>query len=376
MLGPSTTRASGPTAATAVSHVPCGSTKVSVPSVSVVIPSYNHARYVREAALSVLAQETTELELIVVDDGSTDASVEILRAIGDPRIRVVTQANQGTHAALNRGLGLARGRVLAILNSDDRWPKGRLSAVLRALEGEPDLALVGSWIELIDEAGRPLSVKHGYDDLDPWPVPDPAATFKADRDLRCALLQQNYWATTSNFAFPRRTWERHGPFRPLRFAHDWDFALRVQHDGPARLLEAPLLQYRVHGANTIRRDPPAMVYEICWILAVHAPRYVGEARFWDAGEARRALQLLRSVHVYGCDKVLWAMTAHVQQGPSGAEARLLDPDDPARRVYLAEIEAVLKARGRSRASRLAAVRRTLGLWRQRLRASRGRGPGS
>lgn len=315
---------------------------MSPPRFSVVIPSYNHGRFVREAVDSVLAQDVDALELIVVDDGSSDESVEILSGISDPRLRWVTQENQGTHAALNRGLGLAQGRWLGILNSDDRWAPGRLSAALAVFEREPDVALVGSWIELIDELGEPMSIKHGYDDLDPWPVADPSVTFKADRDLRTALLLQNYWATTSNFVFPRWAWEQFGPFRPLRFAHDWDFALRVQRESPAHLLEAPLLQYRVHPANTIRQDPPAMVYEICWVLAAHLPAYLAAGGFWERGEGRRAEQLLRSVHVYGCDKALWAMMAHIHQGPSGSALRLLDPKDPARGVYLAEVERFLR----------------------------------
>jgi glycosyltransferase involved in cell wall biosynthesis len=316
---------------------------VTRPLVSVAIPSYNHARFVGEAVRSVLGQEGCEVELVVVDDGSTDGSLELLNGLADPRLRVIEQANRGAHDAINRGLGEARGDVLAILNSDDRWAPGRLRAALDVFEREPGTDLVGSWIQLIDEAGRPLSIKHGYDDLDPWPVAEPARTFKADGDLRTALLSQNYWATTSNYVFPRSTWERHGPFRPLRFAHDWDFALRVQREGRARLLEAPLLEYRVHGSNTIRQDRPVMVYEICWVLAVHVMPHLAQPGFWEPGEGRRAEQLLRSIHVYGCDKVLWAMTAHVQQGPPGADLRLLHPEDPARRVYLAEVERVLAA---------------------------------
>ena len=314
---------------------------MTTPNVSVVIPLYNHARFAAEAVRSVLAQEPGDLELIVVDDGSRDESVAVVESITDARLRVLSQPNQGAHVAINRGLAEAKGRFLAILNSDDRFAPGRLSASIDVLQREPLTALVGSWIQLIDDAGRTISVKHGYDDLDPWPVAEPAKTFKADRDLRLALLQQNYWATTSNYVFPRSTWERHGPFRPLRFAHDWDFALRVQKESRAHIIEAPLIEYRIHETNTIRTDRPVMIYEICWALAAHAPAYLDSAPFWQAGEARRAEQLLRSIHVYGCDKVLWAMTVHIHQGLPGADLRLLDPQDPARRVYLAEIERIL-----------------------------------
>lgn len=311
------------------------------PGVSVVIPLYNHALFAEEAVRSALGQEAVEVEVVVIDDGSRDDSAAIVEAIRDPRLRLIRQENQGAHAAINRGISEARGRFLAILNSDDRFAPGRLKAALDVFEREPRTGLVGSWIQLIDETGRPLGVKHGFQDLDPWPVKAPDETFKADHDLRTALLMQNYWATTSNFVFPRSTWEQHGPFRPLRFAHDWDFALRVQRRTPARLVEAPLIDYRIHGTNTIRTDRPAMVFEVCWILATHVPGYL-EASFWERGEGARARNLLRSVHVYGCDKVLWAMTAHIHQGPPGAGERLLDPADPARLVYLEEIEEVLR----------------------------------
>ncbi|HEX9189951.1 MAG TPA: glycosyltransferase [Vicinamibacteria bacterium] len=313
------------------------------PLVSVVMPSYNHARYVAEAVRSVLRQDVDGLELVVVDDGSSDDSVEMVRAIGDPRLRLIVQQNQGTHAALNRGLADSRGPVLAILNSDDRYAPGRLRSALRVLRESPDVALVGTWIQVIDAEGRAGGVKEGYDTLDPWPVSDPACTFKADHDLRTALLMQNYWATTSNFVFPRTTWTAFGPFSPLRYVHDWDFALRVQHRNRATLLPEPLLEYRVHPANTIRQNREEMVYEICWLMARHLPSYLSESGFWAPDPARRAEQLLRSVHVYGCDAVLWAMAAQMHLGPPGSAERLLDLEDPARQVYLAEVARSLAA---------------------------------
>jgi glycosyltransferase involved in cell wall biosynthesis len=333
---------------------------MTAPLISVVVPSYNHARFVREAIDSVLAQDV-DLELIVVDDGSTDESREVIGAVADPRLRLLTQENRGAHAAINRGLTESRGACLGILNSDDRYASGRLPRLLDALRADRDLALAGSHVALVDEDGARLSVKHGYDDLDPWPVEDPASTFKADRDLKTALLLQNYWATTSNYVMPRRTFERHGPFRPLRYCHDWDFALRVQLDEPAALIPEPLLEYRVHGTNTIRENAVAMVYEICWTLAVHVPRYLAQPAFWTAGRDRRALQLLRSIHVYGCERVLWHMTTHVASAPGDAETALLAPDDAVRALYLDDIRRILERKPIAQAGawrRLAARLRT------------------
>jgi glycosyltransferase involved in cell wall biosynthesis len=309
--------------------------------ISVVIPSYNHASFIHEAIQSVLTQPVSDLELVVVDDGSSDDSVALLRAIEDPRLRLIVQENQGAHAAIDRGLRAASGQYLAVLNSDDRFAAGRLAATLDALRQAPDLALVGSYIRVIDDQGQQLGIKEGYHTLDPWPVPAPEQTFKADDDLRTALLLQNYWSTTSNFVFPRRTYERYGPFRPLRYVHDWDFALRVQREQPARLIAQPLLDYRVHGTNTIRENRAAMIYEICWVLATHLPHYLRQDWFWQPGAEQRARQLQRSIYVYGCDAVFWGMLAQIHFGGQSDELALLREDDATRWFYLAEIQRAL-----------------------------------
>jgi len=326
------------------------------PLISVVIPSFNHASYIEEAVRSVLTQPVTDLELVIIDDGSQDDSVAIVGTIDDPRIRLITQDNQGAHAAINRGLLEARGQYLAILNSDDRFAPGRLPAALDILTRSPDVALVGSYIEVIDGAGQRLAIKAGYANLDPWPVPVPEATFKADNDLRTALLLQNYWSTTSNYVFPRHIYERYGPFRPLRYVHDWDFALRVQLEQTARLIPQPLLHYRVHNSNTIRENRAAMIYEICWVLATHLPLYLKQDWFWQPGSEQRAQQLQRSIYVYGCDAVLWGMLAHIHFGPPDSQLQLLQPDNASRQFYLDEIRRTIMPSQPSAADSLAAPR--------------------
>ncbi|HZV11070.1 MAG TPA: glycosyltransferase family 2 protein, partial [Novosphingobium sp.] len=92
-----------------------------VPTVSVIMPVYNVEPYVAEAITSVLAQTYADFELIIVDDGGQDRSVEICQGFEDPRIRIVHQANRGLAGARNTGILAARGRYLAFLDSDDRW---------------------------------------------------------------------------------------------------------------------------------------------------------------------------------------------------------------------------------------------------------------
>jgi glycosyltransferase involved in cell wall biosynthesis len=317
-----------------------------MPRVSVVIPSYNHAAFIGEAVHSVLTQTLTDLELLVIDDGSRDGSLAVLRGIDDARLRIVAQANQGAHAAINAGLAMARGAVLAVLNSDDAYHPERLARLLAVLDATPDAGLVGSHIEVVDAQGRRLGIKHGPRDLEPWPLPHPERSFRRGDDLRATLLTENFWSTSSNFILRRALWERLGPMRPLRFTHDWDFALRAAGVAASVLLPEALLRYRVHHHNTIRADRAGMVFEICWCLAVHLPQHLAD-RAWAgaAPPATRVEQLLHSIHAFGCERVLAVMLLErLHERPEAALA-LLDGDEARRARYLAFIEETLAEAG-------------------------------
>lgn len=306
--------------------------------VSVVIPSFNHAQFITQAVQSVLTQTEEDLELIVVDDGSQDNTLEVLAAFDDPRMKIIVQENRGAHAAINRGLALANGRFLAILNSDDLYSPQRLERLTQLLESEPDVSLAGSYIEVIDAHGRPQGIKEGYHTLEPWPLEKPHLSFRQGSDLRAALLTENYFATTSNFVMRREWFERIGPFRPLRYTHDWDFALRAALASRVALLPEPLLKYRIHGANTIRENQAAMIFEICWCLAVHLPHHVAD-RAWFTAEPRfrRVEQLLHSIYTFGCDRVLNVMLMQDLSSNIHEALQLLDPQDKSRQTYIAYI---------------------------------------
>ena len=303
--------------------------------ISVVIPSYNHAEFISEAINSVLAQTEPNFELIIVDDGSTDDSLEVISGFIDPRLTVLTQTNQGAHAAINRGLGEASGKYLAILNSDDVYLPQRLEKIVTSFERDSELGVVGSYIEIIDDQNKSLGIKHGFKDCSPWPLENPERSFRVGSDLKAALLTENYWSTTSNFVFTRETLERVGKFRPLRYAHDWDFALRAARNTKLALLPEPLMCYRVHERNTIREDQAAMIFEICWCLAVHLPEGVEDEQFYNEFSIQNRIdQLLNSVYTYGCDRVLSIMLLYkLHENPEEA-LNLLEPGNAVREEYM------------------------------------------
>lgn len=309
-----------------------------MPEISVIIPSYNHAAYIGHAVESVFSQSHTDFELIVVDDGSTDNSLEVLSGFNDPRLRVLTQPNQGAHAAINRGLRAATGEYLAILNSDDLYHPLRLEKTLAVFKADRKVGLVGSYIDIMDQDGKSLGIKHGYTDSSPWLLESPERSFRAGNDLRKALLTENYWSTTSNFVFPRRWFDVVGEFRPLRFTHDWDFALRTAKVARIVLLPEILIRYRIHATNTIRNNRATMIFEICWCLAVHLPQHLSDPAFVDLSVAPAVDGLLHSIYTFGLERVLSVMLLQRLAENQQLALDMLDPGNPVRANYLAFIQ--------------------------------------
>lgn len=297
--------------------------------VSVVIPSYNHEPYIRQAVESVLAQSHADLELIVVDDGSSDRSLDYLRGVRDDRFRLVEQANAGAHNAINRGLAMAQGEYLAILNSDDIFHPDRLAICLPRLQAGVDL--VATWLEVIDSKGKVLGVKEGWRNMLPWPTTPPEGRLAAVDAFAINLLQSNFVSTTSNIVFSRKLYESVGGMANLRFAHDWDFLLRAVRGFRCELIERPLLQYRVHATNTISSNRAWMLFEICWIYAVHAGAVMNRLLPAEAGAefaGAEARFMGSAINLQGNDKVMWMIQQFIDRqrlaGRQDPELLLLD----------------------------------------------------
>jgi len=315
------------------------------PTVSVLVPSFNHGRFIDQAIGSALESRPRDIEIVVVDDGSTDDTRDRLRSYdGDRRVRVILQENRGAHAALNRALDLARGEFVFILDSDDAFGPERIPQIVDHLRSHPETALAASWIEIIDDNGGHLGTKRGWHSHPPWPPPTGGPYLSSLEDPVLALLETNYISTTSNLAFRRALAAEHGlRFRPLRYAHDWDFTLTASRHGGIGFIADSSLKYRIHGANTIREgletDAGLMRFEIMWVVARHAHHVLDSARYHDY-DSNELLELFwNSAPTFGKDGILerLLLLRGCSDDPPTTYDTLLEPAHPFHRSSVAAL---------------------------------------
>jgi len=139
---------------------------MSVPRVTVTMMVYNAERYLRQAIDSVLNQTFTDFELLFLDDASTDRSLEIIQSYSDPRIRLIrNENNRGVAYSRSKALPLARGEYVAVLDADDVALPERLQVQVSYLDSHPDICLVGSSCQVIEEDGSVRFIYHEPTDL-------------------------------------------------------------------------------------------------------------------------------------------------------------------------------------------------------------------
>ncbi|MDQ6620023.1 MAG: glycoside hydrolase family 99-like domain-containing protein [Pseudomonadota bacterium] len=211
---------------------------------SVVVPVYNHARFVRRMLESIALQTMPPLEVIVVDDGSKDDSGSIIEAFAQTApwpVTLVRQPNAGAHIALNRGLMLARGDTIALVNSDDMFAPTRLARLVAALG--VDTALAFSDTEFIDDEDQPIDTAYVRQLRERI---DAAPRFPS---LLYSLVVENIAISTGNFVFRRALLEQVGGFAPLAICLDWDFLLAASYATRIAFVQERLYRYRLHDAN-------------------------------------------------------------------------------------------------------------------------------
>ena len=200
------------------------------PLLSVILPVFNGARYLAEAVASVGAQRYRPLEIIIVDDGSTDETASVARSLGEA-VRYVYQENQGPAAARNRALAMARGELIGFIDTDDLWTRNHLRLLLASLEADPTLQLVLGQVE------RQLLCR----------LPDGGTGFRP-------WLDAQHCFSLGAALFRRSAFDRIGNLdADLLASEDMDWYLRAREAGLSmQLLDEVVYTYRLHDSNMTR----------------------------------------------------------------------------------------------------------------------------
>jgi glycosyltransferase involved in cell wall biosynthesis len=221
-----------------------------LPLVSIVTPSLNQSPYLEEAIRSVLEQDYPRIEYIIVDGGSADGSVGIIKKYAHKLAWWVSEVDKGQTDAINKGFGHAHGQILAWINSDDTYAPGAVSAAVQYLQEHPDVGMVYADCNFIDKQGRVIG-KFGAAQTD----------YKRLRQGYVHIPQQTMF-------FRAELWHAVGPLDPsFYFAMDYDLSVRIAARTTIQyLLGKTWANFRIHtGGKTIVAD------ERCWpeMLRVH-----------------------------------------------------------------------------------------------------------
>ena len=261
-------------------------------------------KFLPETIASVLAQTYSDFELIVVNDGSSDGIEDWINSLSGKRIRLISQENKGLAGARNTGLAAASGDYIAFIDADDLWLPTKLEKQVNVLDAEPDVGLVYSWVELIDETGTPLGKQRKN---------------SASGDVWVALTMHNIVECGSVALVRQACFEQVGLFDetlPYSCCEDWDMWLRIAARYRFAFVAEPLVQYRYHSNNLSGRWQ-AMEESFRAVLnkafeaaaeplQIHKNKSFGAAKLraaWKAlqnsnGDYRAAVQLERAAITY------------------------------------------------------------------------------
>lgn len=207
-----------------------------MPSISVVVPVFNGEQTIKETLESVLKQTFTDFELIVINDGSQDKTLEVISSIKDNRLQVYSYPNAGLAASRNRGITRATSEYIAFIDADDIWTSDKLEAQFNALQANPDAAVAYSWTDYIDEHSQFL--RRG-------------SHIAINGDILPQLLVMDFLENGSNPLIRKQAFIEVGNFdESLNAAEDWDMLLRLARRYHFVAVPSPQILYRI-SANSM-----------------------------------------------------------------------------------------------------------------------------
>ncbi len=203
-----------------------------MPKISVVIPAYNVMAYLPETVESVIKQTFTDLEVLIINDGSSDQIVQWVSQLTDPRIKLISQENQGLPGARNTGITHAQGEYIAFLDADDLWEPSKLEKQVECFEKAPEVGLVYTWTTLIDSLRKPIGITFNYDlEGKVW---EQILVVDAVGNGSSAMVRRNCFNTVGNFD------------TSLTWGEDWDMWIRIAAQYPFAVVKEYLTLYRQH----------------------------------------------------------------------------------------------------------------------------------
>jgi glycosyltransferase involved in cell wall biosynthesis len=293
------------------------------PLVSVLIPAWNAGAFIDASVGSALSQSIDSMEVIAVNDGSSDDTADRLAAWKDPRLHVITQPNGGLASALNTAIRASRGVYIAFLDADDYWLPGKLASHIGVHQGHPDIDATFSWVRVIDRRGKPVRMP-----CPRWRGSISYAQLLADYVIR----------TLSAVVIRRAAVEQAGMF-DSSFVRciDFEFLLRVSLLRPNNICAVPkvLTLYRRHHVqrtrdwrlmqegwnqmfDSFRRRAPEQTAAMERLAHSNMQRYLAALAYesGDFGDARQLIErsFALSPGIFLCDTRNWKLTAAVAAG--------------------------------------------------------------
>ncbi len=248
--------------------------------ISAIIPTYNNAEYIEEAINSILAQTHAVNEIIVVDDGSSDNTAALIKAIKRKagQLIYIKQANQGPSAARNHGIEIANGDWIAFLDADDHWPKDKMALQIAALKREPSLQLIAGDMAETDQQGnvRVDSVLAKHQLLEQFQ----GLAGRPLNNALTALVDKNF-IPTGTVLVKRAALKQAGGFNPaIRFGEDLELWAKIACHHPITCLPQRLMYRRQHGANATQNTGP-MLEDLVKVMS--SIRHYGAAQLQQQG---------------------------------------------------------------------------------------------
>ena len=212
---------------------------INKPKLSIILPVYNSAKYVKQAMESVLQQSFKDFELIIINDGSTDNGLEIIKSFNDPRIILIEQENKGLIETLNYGVALAKADLIGRIDADDIWSdENKLSKQIEYLNNNQECVVVGTWAKIINEEGETTSHLS-------YPT--------TDKKIRSKILIKNCFIHPS-VIFSKDAYLKTGGFdKQDLYVEDYGLWLKIGSLGTFANIPEYLMSYRVHGGSVTQQ---------------------------------------------------------------------------------------------------------------------------